>query len=152
MVNFNIEVLGEQIVSRKLLRFEGNVDMTKVAKELYASFLETEQGAFDSQGSTTKDGEWEPLSPNTLTEKMRKHQDSRILRATGTLFRSLTSQGAKGAVFDFDETSVTMGTSIPYAEYHQTGTRHMPQRKPVDPSEAVRRAWVQIIQRTFTEE
>jgi phage gpG-like protein len=38
------------------------------------------------------------------------------------------------------------GTRVPYAAFHQTGTRRMPARKPVELSERNRRKVVKIIQ------
>lgn len=43
-----------------------------------------------------------------------------ILKVTGDLERSITSRGASGNRFKVDNESVTIGTKVPYAKYHQS--------------------------------
>jgi phage gpG-like protein len=40
-----------------------------------------------------------------------------------------------------------MGTNVPYARYHQTGTHRMPRRQPVSLNEQMRRDMVKTLQR-----
>ncbi len=39
------------------------------------------------------------------------------------------------------------GSKLPYAEFHQRGTRKMPQRRPVEFTESARRNTIKILQR-----
>jgi hypothetical protein len=51
-----------------------------------------------------------------------------VLRATDTLYRSLTEEGAAGQVDEPTPGSFRFGTKVPYAFYHDTGTG-VPKRK-----------------------
>ncbi len=69
---------------------------------------------------------WAPLAPSTL----RKKRDSRsgILDVTGALLASLVDAGAAGHVEESDGQQLIFGTALPYALFHQTGTRRLPAR------------------------
>lgn len=64
---------------------------------------------------------WAELSPVTLERKERLGFSSKILTETGTLSKS----------FKFEATgkTLTIGSSVSYAVFHQEGTSKMPQRK-----------------------
>jgi phage gpG-like protein len=65
---------------------------------------------------------WEPLAASTL--KQRRGSSAKILQDTGVMAASTTpSHGNDWAVATAGE---------PYAEFHATGTRHMPKRNPFD--------------------
>jgi len=55
------------------------------------------------------------------TKNKKKRKSSKILQNTGRLKRSTSS--------DFDSREVTVGTNVPYAEYHQFGTGNIPKRE-----------------------
>jgi phage gpG-like protein len=69
-------------------------------------------------------GEWAPLSPSTLRTK---NPNPGILRRNDHLLNSLTP-GAAGNVFLTIPGGVRVGTSVPYAGFHQHGTSRMPAR------------------------
>ena len=52
---------------------------------------------------------------------------AKLLRNTGILMASLTGQ-AGGHVEVLTATSLTWGSNVPYAGYHQHGTKHIPAR------------------------
>lgn len=52
-----------------------------------------------------------------------------ILKRKGNLEKSLTSKNDKNAVFFAGRNTMVMGTNVDYAQFHQTGTKKMPQRK-----------------------
>jgi phage gpG-like protein len=100
---------------------------------------------------------WAPLRPATIAIKTRRGypQPDSILYGTGALMFSLTGD-TNDSVFETGPDEVFIGTSVPYAQYHQWGPRQikvfgrgsatLPQRKIVDlqPEDAVR--WAAIIQ------
>lgn len=51
-----------------------------------------------------------------------------LLKLTGTLEASLTNQKDQNAVDRVSKLELTMGTKVPYAVYHQTGTKKMAKR------------------------
>lgn len=92
-------------------------------------------------------GEWAPLSAATEAEKARRGYPSKILQATEALMDSLTGGlGAAGHVEHITPEEILYGTTIPWAIYHQHGTRHMPARPPVDVREEDIRRWTKMIQ------
>ncbi len=94
----------------------------------------TEALLFAQAGGFAGIAPWAPLSPRTLARK--RGRSTRILVASGKLERSLTVPGASGShVRMIGPATLAFGTRVPYAEYHQLGTRSMPAR-PVLP-----RAW-----------
>lgn len=148
MVALEIDIFGEHIVSRELIRPIGEAaDMREVGQDIYAKFLRAEKAQFYQQGIGPS-GKWAPLSPSTLRYK----KGPGILRETGALFRSLTVAGDPGAIYRADKDSVEFGSRVLYGKYHQHGTKHangsvrMPQRKPVDPSETMKREWLKMLQ------
>ena len=67
---------------------------------------------------------WTPLRGDTLKTK----KGPGILRETGALFRSVTSQGAPGNIFRHKDNSLDLGTTIPYGAVHQLGLGAVPAR------------------------
>lgn len=64
---------------------------------------------------------WAPLRPATLAAKARAGKSTGLLKASGTLWRSLR-------VLEVDKTRVAFGSDRPYAGFHQIGTRRIPAR------------------------
>lgn len=81
-----------------------------------------EQDQFDSEGH----GQWATLADSTLAEKQRLGFPEQILVRTGDLKDSLTDPGRAASKQPF---SMTWGTDVPYAIYHQLGTEKMPERQ-----------------------
>lgn len=76
-------------------------------------------------------GSWSPLAPSTLRAKAAKGTISKgILRDTDRLFNSIAQLRGQTAdtIFEVDHFSLRYGTTVPYARFHQDGTRRMPQR------------------------
>jgi len=88
-------------------------------------FLESEKERFAGQNQRPK---WPPLKADTLARKAQQGLPSSVLRATDTLYRSLTEEGASGQVDEPTTGSFRFGTKVPYAFYHDTGTG-VPKRK-----------------------
>lgn len=69
---------------------------------------------------------WPPLSPEYGAWKILNRGPRPLMVDTAKLKRSLTS--LRGSPSEIGLQSATFGTSVPYARYHQTGTRKMPSR------------------------
>jgi phage gpG-like protein len=98
---------------------------------------------FASQGGA-EGTPWAPLAPSTLR---RRRASPSILYATGALRRSLTEPGAAGHIEELEDQSLTLGTRLPYALYHQTGTRRLPARPIIVLSEVRAQRWTEIVRR-----
>lgn len=139
-----LEVLGDVELARKLVRFAGRANNVRpVLESLAHDFLSIERAQFKSEGARGSGG-WAPLAPSTVAKRGSAHP---ILFETGALYDSLTKPGNKGAVRNITADGMTVGTTVPYARFHQHGTGRMPRRRPVEFTEADRRAWVKAIQR-----
>jgi phage gpG-like protein len=91
-----------------------------------AAFAERADGGTDASGMR-----WQPLAASTIRRR-RKGKNRRgkvqILRDTGILFNSL-AQAQPFNVLSIVPGVVTIGTEVPYARYHQSGTARMPARR-----------------------
>lgn len=74
---------------------------------------------------------WAPLSPEYATWKASRFPNAGILVRSQALRSSLAGPDAPDAIFRPSGTSLEVGTSVPYARYHQTGTSRMPARPPL---------------------
>ena len=100
------------------------------------------QDVFGSEGATNGES-WAPLSPGYEAQKNRAFPGMPILVRTGNLADSL--MGGAGAVREITPTSLIVGTSIPYAAFHQHGTSRMPMRKIIDVPVEVRWRWAKMV-------
>lgn len=80
---------------------------------------------------------WKPLDPEYAAWKLENYGARGILVADGSLRASLTFDNARGAIRDVRRTGMRFGTSLPYAKFHQTGTRYMPERRPLVTNQAL---------------
>lgn len=72
-------------------------------------------------------GGWSPLSPQYAAWKMARFPGAPTMVQTGKLFASLT--GANTSFETMTNTSISIGTTVEYAKFHQYGTTKMPKRK-----------------------
>lgn len=92
-------------------------------------------------------GEWAPLAQTTLERKAEQGYPPQILQATEWLMDSLTGNlAAGGHVEHVTESEILYGTTVPWAIYHQYGTRYMPARPPVDVREEDVKRWTKLVQ------
>ena len=74
---------------------------------------------------------WKPLDPQYAAWKIENYGYKGILVREGNLQDSLTMNSGRGAIRDVGRRSAEFGTRVEYAKFHQAGTRHMQQRKPL---------------------
>lgn len=72
-------------------------------------------------------GGWAPLTPEYAAWKMARFPGAPPMVISGKLFASLT--GATDSYESMTNTSLTIGTSVEYAKFHQYGTTKMAKRK-----------------------
>lgn len=85
---------------------------------------------------------WAQLSEDTQRIKAANGMDASILRATGALYDSLTRMAG---VSEGRRDALAFGTDVPYARFHQHGTRFMPKREPVGLSQSARQEMTQLL-------
>lgn len=87
---------------------------------------------FRGEGQTRQTQKWAPLAQSTLRARARRRRNrqkgqrfgSKILWDTGRLRSSYIYT----PVIHIEGNTMRYGTSVPYAKYHETGTRFMPAR------------------------
>lgn len=146
MFRLRAEIFGEEIFNRAFNRIDSLSDLRPLWPEVIREFylIETEQ--FESEGAVGASGRWAALSNVYAKYKQIAHPDKPILRADDDLFESLTNPEAAGAILRPEVDSLTIGTSVPYAQVHQRGTRKMPARPPISFSETQKRRLQKSIQ------
>jgi phage gpG-like protein len=111
---------GKAAADLKQLGDRGS-DVRRVADKVRKVYLRSNQRRFQTGGS----GQWPSLKPSTVERKARQNLDPRPLRATGTLYRSLTSSRAADQVDQREATELRFGSTVPYAGYHDQGKGRM---------------------------
>ena len=86
---------------------------------------------FRGEGQTRQTSKWAPLAPSTLRARARRRKISgssgfgtKILWDTGRLRNSYINS----PIVHVEGNTMRWGTDVPYAKYHETGTRWMPAR------------------------
>lgn len=85
---------------------------------LWVRFAKTMAAIEVERFATAGHGEWPPLAPATLIEKERLGFPPDPLIRTGDLVESLTDAARAARM---DPQSMSWGTDVPYAQYHQEG-------------------------------
>lgn len=130
--------------------------LERAAPQIVADFHHIEKRRFAKEGPG-----WAPLAATTAAERSRlgiggtnpildRTGASYRGRTGGQLKRSLTETGAKGSVVRMGVDNMFVGTTDPVADFHQYGTKRMPQRKVVDFTEADAERWGIILRRALS--
>jgi phage gpG-like protein len=90
--------------------------------KVQTEFYKVVWSQFTSEGGDGKSGKWQALSPRYAKRKDAKWGSMPILQASGRLWRSLTGKGTD-SVAEQSALELVLGTKVPYAKYHQTGTK-----------------------------
>jgi phage gpG-like protein len=135
-VSINSDTLDQTLENFQASLADNSPALAAVADDLREMIAE--QFATEGAASGTP---WAPLAPSTL----RKRRGGSILNATGALLSSLTDAGTPGHVEDIGGQQLLFGSSVPYAIFHQTGTRRMPARPIVALSADGTERWLGIV-------
>ena len=169
MIQFSYDINSDQ-VERTLAGFQDALaDNAPALREIADDFREMVAQQFASEGraggtpwpprhhpsvpSSLRRGTAPPLFPSSLRRGSAKRggvkgNTSPLLVRTGALRDSLIGLGA-AHVEEMDERSLTLGSRLPYAIFHQLGTRHMPARPIIVLSEARSNKWTEIVRRAI---
>jgi phage gpG-like protein len=136
-VRFTLALPGLQALSVGLSRLRTDIsDWTKFWVERFApGFYRQVLQDFVLEGGNSG-ASWAALSPAYAVWKQAHYPGAGILVRSGALKASLTDSAAADAIFNPGPTTLEIGTSVPYAMYHQVGTSRLPQRPPLRMSAA----------------
>jgi hypothetical protein len=144
-VKIEVDVLGDVVLSRRLLRVAENAaDLSDAFDTILDTFEEWTGEQFDSRGGTFGTP-WDPLADSTIESKTRAGyaDPEQPLVATGALALSL--QGGPGGVHEVGPEGATWGTRNPNAMWHhgrdRSGTNPVP-RRPIFELDEIRRRWI----------
>jgi phage gpG-like protein len=120
MFRFRLEIAGEVQMDRGIARFaDGLTDYREVWPIIEDDFYALEAAQFKSEGA--EGGEkWPELSAGYAGWKEAHYPGKPILQRTGDLVASLTSGSDPNAVKREERKTLTLGSKIPYAIYHQS--------------------------------
>lgn len=121
-------------------------DFRPVFKWIAEDFAKSQGTMFRKRGAISGYQKWADLDPKTIARKRGKNK-RKILQDTGKLYRSLTNTSDGDFVATYNRKSLEIGTKVPYAKYHMTGTQNMPQRSLFRVAEKRRRSWTSKILR-----
>lgn len=145
---FTFTVHGDKQLSRSLSRFgEGAKDMRPAFRLIAKSFRAIEKKQFDSGGSYGSGG-WAPLSLSYAEWKELNFPGMGLLQRTGALMASLVGK-TDDSIEEIEKLTMSIGTKLNYALYHQLGTPTMPARPIIELTEDDKRGWMKIIHRSL---
>lgn len=146
MVIINWSVWGDDIISRELLRFEErNLNIMPVGLAIIKDIKDSNQKQFETEGEHASGG-WAPLADSTIAAKVAGGFPLDILQRTRRLMLSLT-EGTEDTIEEVDPGGFVFGSEVEYGKFHQTGTKTMPQRRPLEFNEVDKVLWMKRIQR-----
>lgn len=146
MLGLSIEVSGFDEFRRVLsVKAERVRDLRPVWEKIALDFYRSEAQIFGREGAYGSFPARKPLSQKWLDFKVAHGWSPRIMVMTGALRQSLTRAGADGGVLRQTPMSMTIGTSIRYAHYHQHGKGRNPVRQMVFVNDSQRQRWVRMI-------
>jgi phage gpG-like protein len=146
MFRFRLEIAGEVQMDRGIARFaDGLSDYRPIWPVIEDDFYAQVKDQFKTEGE--EGGEkWAPLSPEYAGYKEAHFPGKPILERTGELTASLTNPNDPNTVRIEERKSLTLGSRVPYAIYHQTGTKKMPARPEIKLTEAFKRTAMHHVQ------
>ena len=110
----NSEPVEQALRAFQVSLAEPSPALAEIADDFRA--MVTEQFASAGRSGGTP---WVALAPSTAR---RRRAGTSLLNVTGALLASLTDAGAPGHVEETDGQTLTLGSRLSYATYHQTGT------------------------------
>lgn len=142
-VSISFHMFGEVLFERELLRLdERGRDMSPAFRLIARKWINWNYEQFASEGRRASGG-WDELAEETIRKRGSAHP---ILVETGALMDELTD--SSNIEINEDFMHMTLPDEVDeYGAFHQSGTTHMPQRRPMEFTERDRRDMVRDIQR-----
>ena len=137
MLRFRLEVAGDSALGAIARFIEGLIDYRPVWPAIESAFYALERDQFRTEGAETGQ-KWQALNVKYAGWKEVHFPGRPVLERTGELRRSLTDPYDANAVVIEQPATLTLGTGVPYAVYHQGGAAKMPARPVIPTSEDFR--------------
>ena len=146
MFRFRLEIAGEVAMDRGIARFaDGIADYRPIWPVIEDDYYAQVKDQFKTEGE--EGGEkWAALSPEYAGWKQKHFPDKPILQRTGDLMDSLTNPNSPNGVRREERKTLTLGSTLPYALFHQVGTENMPARPEIVFPEAFKRMAMHHVQ------
>ena len=152
LIKIRFEIMNDVQFSRAFETAISKVaNLTEPFTEMADDFFQTMSGVFEAEGAYEERTKWQDLSPAYARWKARHYPGRKILELTGRMKRSLTVKGGADNVLMISPTEMSVGTRVPYAVLHQTGTSKLPMRKVIELTASEKKRWVQIVHRYLFE-
>jgi phage gpG-like protein len=120
MFRFRLDIAGEVQMDRGIARFsDGLTDYRPIWPIIEDDFYAQEKAQFATVGAEGGE-QWKELSPAYADWKEAHYPGKPILQRTGDLVKSLTSGSDPNTVKIEERRTLTLGSKIPYAIYHQS--------------------------------
>lgn len=138
-VDIKVNVLGEMQLARRLQgRMRASSDLSPAFERIADRFFGMQKRIFDAEGGFEGNPKWAPLTAAYAEQKARTHPGAKILTRSGKLRAALT--GGSGSIREVDPLRMAVGGSVivgkgrrwDLGSLHQTGTRKMKARKPIN--------------------
>jgi phage gpG-like protein len=145
---FRLDIAGEIQMDRGIARFADGVgDYRPVWPMIEDDFYALEKRQFETAGAAGGEA-WKELSAEYAGWKEAHYPGKAILQRTGDLERSLTNPHDANAVRIEERQTLTLGSRIPYAIFHQSiAPRHrLPRRPEIMLTEAFKRTVMHHVQ------
>jgi phage gpG-like protein len=135
-----LEIAGEVAMDRGIARFaDGLSDYRPLWPIIEDDYYAQEKDQFKSEGEEGGD-KWSALTPEYAGWKEAHFPGKPILQRTGDLYDSLTNPNSPNGVRIEERKSLTLGSRLPYAIFHQQGTAMMDARPEIQFTEALKRS------------
>ena len=138
--------INENIEAFERLKRNVNLFTTPRVSRVIATLVYSDIKTKFEDEKDVKGNQFKPLKASTIRNKQRTNKiPYKILRDTGQLLNSLN--------YNISHNGIIIGYSVPYAKFHQHGTKKMAQRKilPTDESEIPIKEIRTIIKNYFKE-
>jgi phage gpG-like protein len=148
---------NSEAVEKSLAGFQAALaDESSALGEVADDFGEMVAEQFASEGRA-QGTPWAPRKlPSSLSRGGAKRRVVRastapLLVRTGVLRDSLTRRGAAGHVEEMDQQTLSVGSRLPYAIFHQLGTRRMSARPLIVLSDTRSARWSEFVRNAIEE-
>ena len=144
--HFSFSIDGVVEFDRAFNRLDQELDdLRSIWPEVAKTFYQIEAEQFASEGAVGQSGKWAALSKSYAKYKAVKFPNQPILKATNSLFDSMTNPDAPGSIFKPERSELTIGSSVDYGIHHQRG-KGVPERKVISMNQDQKRQIQKAIQ------
>jgi phage gpG-like protein len=143
-----LEIAGEVQMDRGIARFsDGVTDYRPIWPSIEDDFYAQVKDQFKTEGAAGGE-KWQELSPEYAGWKAVNFPGKPILQRSGDLMKSLTSGSDPNAIKREERKTLTLGSSVPYAIYHQSPAprKVLPRRPEIMLTEPFKRGVMRIMQ------